>query len=186
MKEIDVYNKLNDLLKTALRKTTNNKSKRWLSQRKLNEQTLDLGYYSGQLHYRKSEEFKIALLKIGLIDQMTSATDDEKANYLSITGQSISFPLRDQSGNIVNFFFQEVDTNEHLYLNNSGVYPEYPDVKTQRLFVTLNEVSCASLLSRALLDKTDAVISLRDGEFTKCIEDAIDRIEELVDVILIE
>lgn len=186
MTEKEILELLSKSYKNALVSAKSHQQRKWIEDRKLVPQLIGLGYHSGQVHHRKSREFKAYLEQVGLLSESEKKDRVGNKAYDNLCTRSFSFELRNRDGDLVNFFFKHLTGNKSVYLNHKGVYPYYPHPKTTRLYVAEDELSAATILSAGILQNQESVIALRRGKFTDDIEDAISSLNQLKHINLIE
>jgi len=160
----------------------------YLESLKLSYQTVNCGYNSGQLHHRKPEEFLDMLRKIGLlIKSPITPKPNSRANIL-FGRFGIVYPLKDIEGNIVNFYCDRFAANKPVkeFLNEEGIYPEFPSSITKRLVITENIIDAATIIQSGILDNRELVISLFDGEILQQHHEAITACQNLQEITLVK
>ena len=154
-------------------------AKEYLESRALNYKELEVGFNSGQFHYRenKTEELIENCLKFGLlIDKGLKGKNNEKA-YQVFGKNCIVYPLKNADNEIVSFYFRSILTptlskgegvsppleglgGKHFYLKNrQGIYPNYPNVNTKKLILTESIIDCSSLLQVEEIVKNYSLIA---------------------------
>ena len=153
----------------------------------LDYNSIQVGLISGQAHHRKSDSFREPLVKLGVLTPSDAAVKSpELKAYTAFGNYSITFPLKDEVGNIVSLFAWrfKIQTPKGEYLNNEGVYPAFPEERTTRLFLTQTVIDAASLIQSGFMENRDAVIALHNGSTTYDIRRAITRLTDLKQIIL--
>lgn len=174
--------------KNGLRANKSKEPREYLASKKIDHNKLEVGFNSGQFHHRKSDEFKKQYVEANILTQSNAPVNSpESTPYTVFAKYSVVFPLRAADRSIVNFFATRFKLSKSVnqYLNEHGVYPEYPSPLTQRLFVTHDVYDAASVIQSGTLENRDAVISLKEGELTECIKDAIQTIEGLRSIFIV-
>lgn len=154
----------------------------------LDYQKLHLGFNSGQFHHRKSDEFKAPYIELGVLKVSDAPTrEKDMVGYKVFGDYGVIFPLKDEADSIVNMYAYRIklQTPKGEYLNDSGLYPTYPNKRSTRLILTDNVLDAASILQSDTLENRDAVIALNDGELTENIKSAIQNLVELEQVIIL-
>jgi hypothetical protein len=105
--------------------------------------------------------------------------------YIAFGARNIAFPLRNENDSIVNFCSVNVTTDETTYLNREGVYPHCPSLATTTLFITNNIIEAATILQSKLLKEGQSVLALHEGSLLIQHEEAIKRLKQLREVVLI-
>jgi argonaute-like protein implicated in RNA metabolism and viral defense len=72
------------------------------------------------------------------------------------------------------------------YLNQEGIYPNYPHPLTKRLFVVPTVIDVASLLQSKALENREAVIALHNGELLPQHLEAIKALTELEELVILK
>ncbi len=153
----------------------------------LNYNNIQVGFISGQAHHRKPDSFREPLVKLGILTPSDAAVrSPELKAYTSFGNYSITFPLKDETGHIVNLYAYrfKIQTPKEEYLNEEGLYPGFPSERTTRLFVTENVIDAVSLLQSGILENRDAVISLFNGKVSSDIRKAIRELVALKEFIV--
>ena len=174
---------------TGIRSAKAVKPKEWLEQKELNYHDLQIGYNSSQFHHRQSKEFKEKYLELGVLKPSDVSVKDKNLKaYTCFGGYGIIFPLKDEQGDIINLFaiHFETKTQREEYLNDEGIYPEYPNPLTKRLYICSSVVHTASLLQSKTLENRDAVISLFNGTLKEQHIEAISKLNHLEEIIFIK
>jgi DNA primase len=154
----------------------------------LDYQKLHLGFNSGQFHHRKDEEFKKPYIKLGVLTKSDAPTREPgMIGYSTFGDYGIIFPLKDEVGNIVNMYSYrfKIQTPIGEYLNDSGIYPAFPNHRTTRLFLTENVIDGATLHQSEVLENRDSVIALNNGKLTADIKKGIEQLAELTHIIVV-
>lgn len=165
------------------------KPKQYLDELALNSQNLQIGYNSGQFHHGKPKEFKDHCESLGILKKSNAVLNkNSKSAYTVFDSKGLIFPLKDIDGNIVNYFALRfnLDSPKEEYLNGNGIYPQYPDFNSKKLFIVPNVIDAASLLQSGVLKKDEAVIALHSGKLLEQHKHAILSIEGLEKIIIIK
>jgi energy-coupling factor transporter ATP-binding protein EcfA2 len=155
----------------------------------LDNSKLEIGFNSSQWHHRKDEVWRKPYIDLGLLTLSDAPVNDpSRTAYTCFGAYSLVFPLKNQQGEIVNLFMHRFKLNvpAGAFLNQEGIYPNYPKPLTKRLFITRNVIDTATLLQSGLLENRDSVMSLFDGELLKHQVKAIAELEDLEQIILID
>ena len=150
---------------------------------------LEIGFNSGQFHHRKDEAFRKPFIELGILKKSNAAVrSEEMTAYTCFGAYSIVFPLKDRSGNIVNFHATRIklESQPTKYLNDKGIYPHYPDPLTRTLYITANILDAATMLQANLLNKREEVMALYDGDMKPQHYQAIERLQQLEQIIVIK
>ncbi len=154
----------------------------------LDHQLLHLGFNSGQFHHRRDEAFKAPYIELGVLTKSDAPVNASDLSAYTIFGShAIIFPLKDESDAITNLCAYRLRSPKPKdeYLNDEGVYPDFPSKRTTRLFLCGTAIDAASLIQSKAMENRDAVIALREGELTEDIRKAIRSLPELDQVIVI-
>jgi energy-coupling factor transporter ATP-binding protein EcfA2 len=149
---------------------------------------LEIGFNSGQFHHRKTDQYKLDHLSIGLLKPSTaSVRSPEMVPYTCIGSNGIVFPLKDITDSIVNFQFIRFKLQDKPaeYLNENGVYPCYPHHLTERLFIVPTVLDAATIIQSKILGNRDAVMALHGSVSLNQHQEAIDRLTDLKQIVCI-
>lgn len=158
----------------------------WLNRKKISPEISMACFNSGQLHHRKAQEFKDAYEKIGLLKRSSVATNNGQIPYSLFGTNSIMFPLKNQNGQIVNFYAIGILNNKAAFFNQQGIYPAYPAEQTKKLFVVDSILEAATMLEAKVLDNREAVIALHDGIVSEEHQKMINSLTQLKKVVHIK
>ena len=156
------------------------KPKQYLETKKLDFNKLEIGFNSGQFHHRKSESFRKPYIDEKVLVNSTAPVNaPDRTAYSVFAPYSVVFPLKNRNSEIVNYYATRIKLAEpvSLYLNEFGVYPQYPQVHTKRLFLTHDVYDSATVLQSNTLKNEDSVLSLRNGALNHDLLDAISTLE---------
>lgn len=174
---------------TGIRSKKSIKPREWLEQKGLNHLELSIGFNSGQFHHRKSEEFKSSYLQLGVLKESSAAVRlPEMKAYTCFAAYSIVFPLMNEQQEIVNLFAIRFNKEKEKteYLNEEGIYPNYPNPFTKRLFITSSVLEAASLMQSKVMENRDSVMALFEGELKEQHLLAIEQLKQLEEIIFIK
>lgn len=150
---------------------------------------LRIGFNSGQFHHRQPQELKDHFERLGLLTKTdVNVRDENMTAYTSFGRYGIIFPLLNEKNLIVNFFairFKMAIPQER-YLNDRGLYPNYPHPSTKKLFIVPTILDGASLLQSKALENKEAVLALHDGKLLPQHREVIESLEHLEEIILIQ
>jgi DNA primase len=161
--------------------------RKYLVDRGLDFHRIPVAFCSGQIHHRKEKAFIDELLQVGILKPSKHPANQEQGGYEIFGFYALIFPLKDKEGSIVNFYARrlKVKNNCHQYMNQAGVYPEYPKENTKRLFIADSIINGASLMCANVLDNRDAVMALhRDNKFSAEHLEIIGGLKELEEIVL--
>ncbi|MFL5763587.1 MAG: hypothetical protein ACJ77K_06550 [Bacteroidia bacterium] len=155
----------------------------WLKSKGLSIDLTGACFNSGQMHHRKEEGYKMALVEVGFMQESKVGGHTDKT-YTVFGIFSIMFPLRNLNNEIVNFYSIRIRSENTAYMNQEGgLYPGYPSELTKRLFVVNTVLEAATILESKILDNKEAVIALNEGVLTEEHKAAIKRLVNLQEVI---
>lgn len=158
----------------------------WLKERNLTLESSGAVFNSGQMHHRKPQEFKEALESVGFLTQSDVPTNNGQVPYTSFGNYSVMFPLKDEHGDVVNFYAIRIKNNQTAYLNSEGIYPAYPHEGIRKLYIVNSIIGAATILEAKVLDNKEAVMALFDGEIMPQHEEVLKRLTQLEEVIWVE
>jgi DNA primase catalytic core len=158
----------------------------YLESRLLDYRKLSVGYDTGSLHKRNGikEDQKRDLLQVGLIKP--DKFGREGVYYTRFNG-CVVFPLLDESGHVTSLYGRHTEKQEHHYLEGDqrGLYPGYPDPKTEKLILTEAIIDAATLQQLPELMKQYGILALYGTNgFTREHQETIARLKALKEVIL--
>lgn len=153
------------------------KAQKYLQSRGLNYLNLEIGYNSGQLHHRKSEDFVQGLEKLGLL-VLNNNTRRVWAK------DCVIFPLKNADGNVVSLYGRSLEKG-HFYLSGRcGLYPCHPSKKAKRIILTESVIDAASLLQIKSLKEYEILALYGTNGLTGEHLTALKSCPELVEIIL--
>jgi DNA primase catalytic core len=166
--------------------TRNRSGMEYLESRSLDYQKLSVGYDTGSLHKRNgiTEDQKQTLLQIGLLKADKFGRDG--VYYTRFNG-CVVFPLLDKSGQVACLYGRHTEKQEHHYLEGDqrGLYPGYPDPKTEKLILSEAIIDAATLQQLPEVTKQYGILSLYGTNgFTKEHTEAVSQLKALKEVIL--
>ena len=174
---------------TGIRSAKATKPKEYLKSIGLDYNELRIGFNSGQFHHRESQEYKDRFEALGLLTKSAAPVNKEGLNAYTVFGRyGVIFPLVNSLNEIVNYFVIrfEMKTPTEEYLNQEGIYPNYPHSLTKRLFVVPTVLDAASLLQSKALENREAVIALHNGKLLPQHLEAIKSLTELEELIILK
>jgi hypothetical protein len=160
-------------------------SKEWLKSQKLSIDISGACFNSGQIHHRKGQAFKDSLESIGFLKVSNAFTNNGEIPYTIFGKQAVCFPLKNEEDDIINFYAIGIEKGNTSYLNDQGIYPKYPDINSQRLFIVPNILDASTILEIKILKENESVMALFDGEFKEQHYTAIKAMKELNEIILV-
>jgi DNA primase len=160
------------------------KATKWLKDKKLDAKNVQAGYNSHQFHLRNPELID-ELLQIGFLIKVGRSKYDTPG-FTSFGTRQIIFPLRDETGNVINFCCISMKRDRCEFLNENGIYPRYPAASTTHLYITQSILDAATIMESGLIRKLDAVICVPDGTIKTQHENAISGLKQLQSIVWIE
>ena len=154
----------------------------------LDYRKLYLGFNSGQFHHNRDEAFKQPYIDLGVLIPTGGKGNAKDRTPATVFAQkSIIFPLKNSRGEIVSYYGYRFVLKEPIgeYLNDYGIYPEPPSIRTNRLFITDNVIDCATLCQCNILENKDSVLALKDGKLTDDIITSIEQLNRLDYIVLL-
>lgn len=182
-------NQLFQSFETGIRNGKAEKPKQYLKSIGLNYNNLRIGFNSGQFHHRENQDVKDHYERLGLLVKSdVGVREKDMVAYTAFGRYGLIFPLMDSAGQIVNYYAIRFDmaNPQKDYLNDKGIYPNYPHTSTKRLFITPTLSDAASLLQSKALDQREAVVALHNGELLPQHLEAIESLKELEEIIIIK
>lgn len=158
----------------------------WLKEKNLTIDSSGAVFNSGQMHHRKEQSFKDDLVSIGFLAISDVPTNNGQIPYTSFGNYSVMFPLKDEQGDVVNFYAIRIKNNQMAYMNNEGIYPCYPHEGIRKLYIVNSIIGAATILEAKVLDNKEAVMALFDGEIMPQHEEVLKRLTQLEEVIWVE
>ncbi len=184
----DILKSVHTSFNNGIRAAKSKDAKAWLESKGLSVELTGACFSSGQLHHRREQDFIDELVSIDFLTPSNAAVrSPELKAYTSFGKEAIVFALKNESQETVNFFGIRINiANEPSeYLNDEGIYPSHPHPLTERLFITDNILDAATLLETRVLDNRDAVIALYDGKMSDERFEAIKKLPQLKEIVLI-
>jgi hypothetical protein len=183
---------LNDIytsFETGIRSAKAVDPKLYLKSIGLDYTELRIGFNSGQFHHREEQKIKDHYESLGLLTKSDAGVKQEGLTAYTVFGRyGIVFPLFNQQNQVVNFFairFKMVTPQED-YLNESGLYPCYPNPNTKTLYIVPTILDAASLLQSKALENKESVLALHEGKLLPQHREAISQLEHLERIIIIK
>jgi hypothetical protein len=184
--KIKIFGKLYNSLSNGMKNGNAVIPKQWLSDRKLTAERTGACFNSGQVHHRKEQAFKDGLLSIGFIKRCNVPTNNGQIPYTIFGKYAICFPLRNEKNEVINFYAIGIEKTETAYLNEEGIYPNYPEQNTKRLYIVPSILETATILEIQMLNENESVMALYDGAFKTQHYTAIEKLKELEEIILVD
>jgi hypothetical protein len=159
----------------------------WLEKRGLSIELTGAVFNSGQIHHRREQAFKDALAQTGFMKRADVPVNGDVIPYTVFGVFSVMFPLRNQKGEVINFYAVRIKSDYTEYMDEEpGMYPAYPHELTRKLFVVNNILEAATMLQARVLENKEAVIALRDGKFLPEHEEAIQNLKHLKEIVFVD
>jgi len=160
--------------------------KKWLQEKNLTAEITGVCYNAGQIHRRKNLLFNEELEKTGFLVKSRVQTKEEQISYTVFGKRSVIFPLKNISGQVINLYAVCIKNNKTSFLNNDGIYPEYPGADTEELIITPTIIDAATILQAGAIKDKTAVISLFDGDLKPQHLNAIAILKQLKSLVWIQ
>ena len=165
-------------------------TKAYLESRCLDFTKTEVGYNSGQFHYKLSggdgaiKEY----VRCGLLLELGTNSRFGKPAYKPFGKHCIVFPLRNHKEEIVSLYFRSIHNDKkqrHFYLKGrEGLYPKYPTTATKKLILTESIIDAASLIEQAKIKSQYEILSLYGTNgLTEEHQKAIKKIKDLEEII---
>ena len=113
----------------------------YAAKRGLDFLNLEIGYSSGQMHYKKESEYVSDLEALQIIKPL------EKGGHITFAKNGIIFPLKDSAGQVCSLYGRSIDKKGHYYLTGRcGLYPGYPPRETKKVLLVESVIDTATLM----------------------------------------
>jgi DNA primase len=113
----------------------------YAAKRGLDFLNLEIGYSSGQMHYKKESQYLSDLEALQIIKPLSSS------GYITFAKNGIIFPLKDSAGQVCSLYGRKIDGKGHYYLTGRcGLYPGYPPSETKKVLLVESVIDAATLL----------------------------------------
>lgn len=187
-KRAEIFARVQRTLANGVRNVKSVLPQNWLKERGLSIEAAGVGFNSGQIQHRKPKEYLDDLQSIGFIRPNNIVSKNGDTGFLVFGKYGVTFPLRDEKGNIVNFYAIRIKTKkeEHCLLNNEGIFPAFPHEMTTRLLITTSILDAVTIMESKVLENRDAVICIPGAIILPQHEIAITRLNELKKILWIE
>lgn len=172
-----IFERLNQSFTNGTFRGICSEAKKWLIEKQLTPQKVGAGYNSNQFHNRNRDLVE-ELTGIGFLKKQGKSRYATQS-YTSFGAMQITFPLRNEKNEVVNFCIVEMKTGKHSFLNQEGIYPAYPHEKTKRLFIVVSVLDAATIIESGVLKETDSVMAMTDKKLTQEQKDAIKNLKHL-------
>ena len=165
-------------------------TKAYLESRGLDWTKTEVGYNSGQFHYKLTggDEAIKQYVRCGLLLELGTNSRFGKPAYKPFGKHCIVFPLRNPKSEIVSLYFRSMHNDKkqrHFYLKGrEGLYPKYPPTETKKLILTESIIDAASLMEQEKIKNKYEILSLYGTNgLTEEHQIAIRNIKDLEEVI---
>ena len=141
-------------------------AKQYLATRHLSHEVIEVGFNSGQFHYKvnDAQEALQEYISLGLLLEMGVNSRFGKPAFKPFGKHCIVFGLRDRDLKIVSLYFRSTidDKNQrHFYLKDrQGLYPSYPKAETKKLILTESIIDTATLMMIESIKSNYEILSL--------------------------
>lgn len=184
----DYLERLYQGFKNGLHSPRSEKPRSFLQNKGLDYNWINVGFNSGQFHHRTTDEFKKPYIELGVLKESEAAVNSpDKTPFTTFGRYGIIFPLYNQENRITNYYAYrfELSVPKGEFLNNDGLYPNYPKPLTKRLFIAPTVIEAASLIQSGILENRESVLSLFEYEWKGQLYEVIDSLDELSEIVLI-
>jgi len=165
-------------------------TKAYLESRCLDFTKTEVGYNSGQFHYKLSggDEAIREYVRCGLLLELGTNSRFGKPAYKPFGKHCIVFQLRNSKDEIVSLYFRSIHNDKkqrHFYLKGrEGLYPKYPPAETKKLILTESIIDAATLIEQVKIKSKYEILSLYGTNgLTEEHQKSIRSIKELEEVI---
>jgi DNA primase len=149
----------------------------------LKQAEIYFGYNSAQFHHREKKDIYSLekCLKLGLL------SENPHGGYRVWGKNGIILPLQDKKKRIVNLFSFKLDQPEvNLYLNDEGLFPNYPDSKTRNIILTKSIIDACLIIQVQEIKEKYSILTLDGFQLTEEFLSALKELKELEEIILIQ
>jgi DNA primase len=131
----------------------------YLQGRSIDYKLHELGYNTGDWHYKLNEQhFITSSENYGLLKKKPGV------GYSAWAKDCIIFPLKNADNKIISLYGRSISNDpdqRHFYLSNrSGLYPGYPSLQTKKLILCESIIDAASLLQQEAIKNNYSVLAL--------------------------
>ena len=165
-------------------------TKAYLESRCLDFTKTEVGYNSGQFHYKLSggDEAIKEYVRCGLLLELGTNSRFGKPAYKPFGKHCIVFPLRNHKEEIVSLYFRSIHNDKkqrHFYLKGrEGLYPKYPPAETKKLILTESIIDAATLIEQVKIKSKYEILSLYGTNgLTEEHQKAIKKIKDLEEIV---
>lgn len=141
-------------------------TKAYLESRCLDFTKTEVGYNSGQFHYKLTggDEAIKEYVRCGLLLALGTNSRFGKPAYKPFGKHCIVFALKNRKDEIVSLYFRSMSNDKkqrHFYLKGrEGLYPKYPPAETKKLILTESIIDAATLLEQDKIKNQYEILSL--------------------------
>lgn len=185
-KRIEITGYLYTFMSNAIRNARAKEAKEWLLSKRLTAKGTGACYNSKSVHLNIPLYSREELEAIGFLSRAKVVSCTAERTYRPFATNSVMFPLRNEKDEVVNFYAIRLKKDEALYWNEEGIYPGYPKENTKRIYVVDEIIEAATLLESKVLGEGEAVMALYEGRILAQHRQAIERVKNLQDVIVIK
>ena len=165
-------------------------TKAYLESRCLDFTKTEVGYNSGQFHYKLTggDEAIKEYVRCGLLLELGTNSRFGKPAYKPFGKHCIVFALKNRKDDIVSLYFRSTSADKkqrHFYLKGrEGLYPNYPPAETKKLILTESIIDAASLIEQESINTKYDILSLYGTNgLTQEHQEAIKNIKDLEEII---
>lgn len=130
----------------------------YLEGRGINYKLHEIGYNSGDWHYKREPHFITSCASLHLLKPRPAG------GFTVWAKDCVLFPLKNADSKIVSLYGRSIINNEnsrHFYLpGREGLYPGHPSLSTTKLILTESIVDAASLLQQKQLTEEYTILAL--------------------------
>lgn len=162
------------------------KSKELLDKIGFDYNTIEIAYINHEKKRNRNNRELESWLDVGFIKEKNRQSRGKTPDKSVFAANGLMVPLKDQSGNICNFYCLDslFGTYDYLY-ENTGLYPQYPTADTQTLILTESPEDAASILHTNITNQYVQVLAFgKNGAISQAHKEAIEQLENLRTIIL--
>lgn len=183
---VAALNKAFTYFKSGIMSGNSPQLKQYLDSRGLDKNKLEMGFNSGQFHFRENKQYTQSYLQTGLLSK------DKNGGHNIFAKHCIIFPLKDNKGQYVSLYGRSIYDNSssrHYYLKNTqGLYPYYPPAHTKKLIIPESIIDTATLVQTKAeeqkLKKYELLAAYGTNRLSEEHLEAITALEDLEEIIL--
>jgi DNA primase len=150
-------------------------TKNWLQAKGIDYKKIEIGLDSGKHHRGKDEQYIKECLSNGTLSA------NPGGGYRSCAKDCLVFALKNQEGQIVNFFAQSLEPNQFgFYIKeNLGLFPHFPSLDASEIILTENILDAAKLQKAS----NNIILALDNGNLSIRHKEALLQLTELKKVL---